>query len=418
MAPSRRSRPGPACPCGGRPAAEVRGPLARTTAQRGRPGRAAAVLALAFGAIVFAAACSHPGPAVSSALSASPAAPASPPAPSSPASPAAPATPSPAPLPAYCAQGGAELWAHLADCGWPGPTNTGPDLSQCPGGQLAANSGSLTRTIEITTPNTVISCQDIQGMLDIQAQNVTVRNSVIESNSGGTGEDANGTADIKVEDGASAIIDHVKINGDDGVHACIWHQGTSLVVNAVNCYGVDDGIFSWADTSFSPTTGDHFVIKNSYFHGFTTATANGHEDGYQTEGASFGLIKHNTYRMTTSADSAVAIWDSLKDSHDIRVTHNLITGGGFAIYAEDYNPGDGGPGDPSAVGGFSDTDIGFTRNVFSTYAAGCVGQFGVWFERPTWGPYDGGPTDGWRRTGNKVLETGQNVDDGNPGGCS
>ena len=60
--------------------------------------------------------------------------------------------------------------------------------------------------------------------------------------------------------------------------------------------------------------------------------------------------------MTADADSAIAIWDSLKSSSDILVRHNLITGGGFAIYAEDYDPGDGGPGDPSAVGGFTDTE--------------------------------------------------------------
>ena len=230
------------------------------------------------------------------------------------------------------------------------------------------------------------------------------------------GEAANGTADIKVEDGASAIIDHVKINGDEGVHACIWHQGTSLVVNAVNCYGSNDGIFSWADHGYSQTTGDHFVITNSYFHDFTDKTSNGHSDGYQTEGASDGLIKHNTYQMTASADSAIALWDSLRDSRNIDVRDNLITGGGFAIYAEDYYPGDSGPGDPGAVGGYSVSDIRFTGNVFSTYAAGCVGSFGVWFERPGWSPYDGGPTDGWHRHGNRVLETGQNVDDGNPSG--
>ena len=88
------------------------------------------------------------------------------------------------------------------------------------------------------------------------------------------------------------------------------HQGTSLTVNAVNCSGFPRRHFQRADSS-SPGSGDHFVIKNSYFHGFT-ATSNGHEDGYQTEGASFGLIKHNTYKMTANADSAIAIWDSLE----------------------------------------------------------------------------------------------------------
>lgn len=325
-----------------------------------------------------------------------------------------PSPTSPGPVPAYCRAGGARLWANLAACGWPGPTNTGPDLSQCPGGRLTSNAGSLGRTIVISSDNTVINCEDITGMIDIQAQNVTIKNSIVTSNSGKTGEDANGTSDILVDVGASATIDHVTINGDDGVHACIWHQGTKLLVNAVNCYGIDDGIFSWADTGYSGTTGNNFVIENSYFHGFTTVTSNGHEDGYQTEGASGGVIEHNTYLMTTDADSAIAIWDSLKNSSDITVSDNLITGGGFAIYAEDYNPGDSGPGDPSAVGGFSTTQITFTGNVFSTLAGGCVGQFGVWFDRPTWAPYDGGPTDGWHRSGNRVLETGETVDNGNP----
>lgn len=318
------------------------------------------------------------------------------------------------PLPAYCHAGGSALWGALASCGWPGPTNTGPDLSKCPGGRLRPNGGSLSRTIVITAANSVISCEDITGMIDIRAQNVTIENSIVTSNSGKTGENANGTSDILVDDGASATIAHVTINGDNGVHACIWHEGTKLLVDAVNCYGIDDGIFSWTDPSYSSTTGNNFVIENSYFHGFTTVTSNGHEDGYQTEGASGGLIQHNTYQMTSDADSAVAIWDGLRNSRAITVSDNLITGGGFALYAEDYNPGDGGPGDPSAVGGFSTTQITFSNNVFSTQAAGCVGQYGVWFDRSAWAPYDGGPTDGWHRSGNRVLETGESVDGGNP----
>jgi hypothetical protein len=269
--------------------------------------------------------------------------------------------------------------------------------------------GRLGQRIFIRRPGTVIGCRKITGMLIIKAPNVVVRNSTIISNSGLTGTRANGTADISVADGASATVDHVKINGDDGVHACIWHQGTRLYVNAINCYGVDDGIFSWPDNGYSWATGDHFTIKNSYFHGFTKRTSNGHEDGYQTEGASYGLIEHNTYRMTTGADSAIAIWDSRRSSRDITVRHNLITGGGFAIYAEDYSP------DPvAAAGGYSVTRLWFTGNVFSTYAASCVGKFGVWFDRPAWAPYHGGPTDGWHRSRNRVLETGKSIDRSNP----
>jgi hypothetical protein len=61
--------------------------------------------------------------------------------------------------------------------------------------------------------------------LDIGAANVTIKDSTIISNSGMLGQAANGTADILVDDGASAVIDHVKINGDNGVHACVWASG-------------------------------------------------------------------------------------------------------------------------------------------------------------------------------------------------
>lgn len=310
-------------------------------------------------------------------------------------------------IPALCANGGTYLWSNLETCGWPGPTNTGAVASQCPGGVLTVNSGSASRTITVSTAGATISCQNITGCLNITAANVMVTNVKIACNSGKTGTAANGTAAIFVDDGASATVNHVEINAMNGVHSCIWHQGTSLSVTAVNCYGADDGIFSWADTSYSSTTGDHFTIADSYFHDFTIKTSNGHVDGYQTEGAGNGLIDHNTYLMTSDSgnndtDSAVAIWDSLKSSHDITVQDNLIAGGGFSMYAEDYDPSEASP-----AGGASVTNIVYTGNKFSNHLFGCVGLYGVWYPR-------GNPTDAWHRSGNMVLETGQNVDSANP----
>jgi hypothetical protein len=223
------------------------------------------------------------------------------------------------------------------------------------------------------------------------------------------GGGGNGTGVIKVEDGADATIDHVETDGMNHTHACVWHQGTAMSMNAVNCYGIDDGVFSWADTAFSATTGDNFSIADSYFHDFTTNAANGHEDGYQTEGANHGVIRHNTYLMTTGANSAIAIWNSRKSSSDIAVDDNLITGGGFTTYAEDYSPSEASP-----AGGNTVTGISFTDNRFSARFGGCVGEWGTWFYRAAWMPYQGGPTDGWHRSGNVVLETGENVDATNP----
>lgn len=310
------------------------------------------------------------------------------------------------PVAAQCRSNGPYVWSHKVACGWPGAANTGPALSNCPQNRLTVRDGRASRTIHVTRDGAVLRCQDITGCLSIEARNVTIRDIAIRCTSSRTGENANGTAVIFVANGAGATIQRAKIDGMRGVHACVWHQGSRMAAVRINCRGVDDGIFSWADTGYSQTTGDHFTIKNSYFHDFTTRTANGHIDGYQTEGASHGLIQHNTFLMTSDADnestSAIAIWNGRRSSSDILVRKNLIAGGGFAIYAQDYSPSESNP-----AGGFKVTDIRFVDNVFSKHLFDCVGYYGVWFPR-------GKPSDGWSRSGNYVLETGVKIDSRNP----
>lgn len=321
--------------------------------------------------------------------------------------------------PSYCTTGGPQLWANLGTCGWPGPTNTG-----YPAGTTLTNTSGRT----ITTNNTVVSGERISGQLIIRATNVTIRNSYISWDGGG----ASGRGVIKVELGASATIDHVEINGLNHTHACIWHEGSSMTATAVNCYGVNDGMFSWAQNTGN--SGDNVNISESYFHDLTTNAANGHIDGYQTEGASHGRITHNTFNMPGESTSAISIWNSLKSSDDWTLQNNLLTGAGFTLYAQDYS----GPGNSfaaenvanSAVGGYTVTNIRFVDNKFSTsqypHGAGdssaCVGNWGTWFYRGGWPPYYAGPTDLWNRggslrSGNIVLETGQNIDRGGPTGC-
>jgi hypothetical protein len=304
--------------------------------------------------------------------------------------------------PGECAS---DVWSTLEACGWPGPANTGPKLAQCPNGLLSDLGSSSMPTIELDQDGALVECANVRGTLHVTAKNVTIRNTRVAYDSGKKGEAANGTAAIMLDDGASATIEQVQIDGLQGAHACIWHQGASMTVRGVDCHGVDDGIFTWASSS---SAGDEFTIEDSYFHDLTPLTANGHMDGFQTEGASNGVIRHNTYAMSAEGTSALAIWNSLKDTSDILVQNNLLAGGGAAVYAEDYDPSEQSP-----EGGFSVTKVTFEDNVFSTHVSPCVGKYFVWFSRPEYA-YGGGPTDGWQRTGNTVLETGENVDAGNP----
>jgi hypothetical protein len=321
-------------------------------------------------------------------------------------------------VPAQCASGGSYLWANLATCGWPSATNTGYRLSAC-GGSLSPSTltANANGVIRISQDNLTISCQNISGCLYIDATNVKISDSKVTACDGtklandpymSSDSAANGTGTVKIADGASANLDHNEFNGRNLVHACIWHGGEEMTATFNNCYGMNDGIFSWADTGYSPTSGDHFTITDNYLHGFTTATSNGHIDGYQTEGAANGLIRHNTIDVTQNQDSTIAIWNSLKSSANITIDNNLLAGGGFAVYAEDYSPSEASPS-----GGYSVTNIQITNNKFSTFHYGCVGGWGTWYYRPSL-LYGGGPTDGWRRSGNVVLETGENIDAGNP----
>jgi Domain of unknown function (DUF4082) len=283
------------------------------------------------------------------------------------------------------------VWSNLVACGWAGAANTG-----YPDGQVFSR--AVTGGLSVTTDGTVIDGYKISGGVNVTAKNVVIKNSWITNSAGGV----DGSGVVTVQPGASATIDHSLLDGLNATHTCIWHMGASMVATANECTGVNDGIFSWAATVGVDGTGDNFTIADNWLHGFTTQAANGHIDAYQTEGAKNGVIRHNTFDVAQDQTSAIAIWNGRKSSANIAVSNNLIQGGGFSIYAEDYSPSEASP-----AGGYSVTNITFTDNRFSNSRYACVGTYGVWYTR-------GAPSDGWHRSGNVLLETGQNLDSNNP----
>ncbi len=311
-------------------------------------------------------------------------------------------------VPAACASGGTYLWSNLEICGWPGPTNTGVPA----GTTLTAYTGPTT----ITTNGTVIDGKTINGNLTVNAQNVTIRNSLINySGSGGGGSGA-----IKILSGATAVVDHVEVNGNSSVHSCVWHEGSSVTITYVKCHDIEDGIFSWAATG-NANSGNNLTLENSYIYNLNATESNGHWDGYQTEGAANIVLRHNTFRTLTEGTSAIALWNDQKTTDNVLVENNLIKGGGFSVYAQDYSPSEASP-----AGGNVMTNVQFTNNNFSNFDSVCVGNWGVWFYRSSW-TYQGGPTGNWgangnTRSGNTVIETGFSLDSstngGNPAGCS
>jgi hypothetical protein len=246
----------------------------------------------------------------------------------------------------------------------------------------------------ITTSKTVIKNEKITGALVLDGQNDTVRNCWISSYFA-KGTACNGTGVVTVH--GSAVIEDCTLDGQLGTHAGVWYQGTSVVIRRCNIYNTNDGIFSW--------DADNFVMEDNYLHDFTTETSNGHVDGFQTEGASHGVIRHNTIWVSQDQNACVAVWNSRRTSDDIVVDSNYLAGSGYAVYAEDYDPSEASP-----AGGYSVTNIRFRDNWFSQKYFRCVGSYAIWYPR-------GNPSDAWNRTGNIVIESGQSVDNGQPAGC-
>jgi uncharacterized protein YjdB len=279
---------------------------------------------------------------------------------------------------------------------WPDSLNTG-----LPSGTVLTP--GLQRTI--TVDNTIVEGERIIattftqycGGLTIKAKNVIVRNCWITS-SFGTGETVNGTGVIKVLAGATVTIEHCLLDGDNRTHAGIWYEGASVTAKANNIYKVNDGIFVWYANNFD--------FEDNYVHNLTDQSANGHIDGFQTEGSMHGILRHNAILITQGQNACVNIYAGNGNTDDILVENNLLAGGGFTAYAFDDSPSAASPS-----GGFSTTNIRFIYNTFTRVYYPYVGYYGVWFPR-------GRTTDECVRLGNYVLETMENIDAKQPAGCT
>ena len=280
--------------------------------------------------------------------------------------------------------------------GFPDESTTGPK----PGTQF-----KTTEQRTITADNTVIENERINadnftpycGGLIIAAKNVVVRNCWITSNFGKGGK-VNGTGVITISKGASVIIENCILDGSNSTHAGIWYAGEKMTAIANNIFGTNDGIFCWDS--------DNFLIQDNYIHNLTKESSNGHIDGFQTEGSKHGIIRHNTIKISQGQNACIALWNGRLDTDDILVENNLLAGSGFTVYAEDYHPSEKEP-----AGGKSLTNIRFINNAFSTEFFPFVGSYGVWYPR-------GSTTDTWIRKGNYILETGENIDNNQPKGCT
>ena len=203
------------------------------------------------------------------------------------------------------------------------PTATAPTgfvnavTTGVPAGLSLRSSGSLT----ITRAGTVIDGLHVRGTITVEADNVTIRNTLIQAATDGY--------PIMVTGGVTGTrIERVEVDNLNSTGIGIYFQGGSGTVRYANIHSAEDGIRIEAD---------NVVVENSYIHDLFRHPG-GHHDTIQIRRGDNVSIRNNNlqiYNATTDdpMNAAIQIGSLIGTNRisNFQVTGNLMNGGNFTI---------------------------------------------------------------------------------------
>lgn len=179
---------------------------------------------------------------------------------------------------------------------------------------------SPSEALEITEAGTVIDGLDVQGRIVVRAEDVVIRNTLVQSDSS--------VHLIHVTDEASGVlIEDVEVDNLGGGGIGIYLQASGTVRRA-DIHSAEDGIRIGADD---------VLIEDSYIHDLSRVPE-GHHDCIQIRRGNNVTIRGNTllaYRASTDdpMNSAIQIGSLSGDEPitDLRVQDNLMNGGNYTV---------------------------------------------------------------------------------------
>ncbi|MCW2912019.1 MAG: hypothetical protein JWN52_87 [Actinomycetia bacterium] len=255
--------------------------------------------------------------------------------------------------------------AEGARSAWPSLRTSG-----IPQGKKLKRSGPIT----VHKDGTVIDGLEVQTEINIEANNVTVRNSHVI----GAGEWS-----IIQRKGFSGLrVENTEINGD-GKHQAqfgILNFGGMLTVRRSYIHTVSDGIGT-----------DQGLIEDSVILGPKEFPKDHIAAIASNDGPAPGMtlvIRHNVLFNPLGQTSAVSIYQDFGRAHDVTLDNNLMAGGGYTLYAGKGKYG-------------QSTNIKITRNAFSNRYFKNSGAFGPVVS------FEPGPGNVW--SGNVWAESGKPV---------
>ncbi|GAA3579360.1 hypothetical protein GCM10022197_41050 [Microlunatus spumicola] len=233
----------------------------------------------------------------------------------------------------------------------PGPTGSGDmptaGSTGVPSGTtLTAYSGPAT----ITTPGTVIDGKRITSCIVVKADDVTIRNSLIQSKGC--------FFNVLSENGSTGLqLVDVEIDGQGNGSGDSAVNGAGYTCLRCDVHGTIDGF----------KVGSNVVIQDSYIHDLV-GTSDSHNDGIQVLAGKHIKIQHNSILIgLKSATSGILVKADFGAISDLVIERNLLAGGAWTLYAgsEEGNGGDG----PA-------TGVTVKNNQFSTRYFSKGGAFG------------------------------------------
>ncbi|WP_147268693.1 DUF4082 domain-containing protein [Sphaerisporangium album] len=195
--------------------------------------------------------------------------------------------------------------------GFPGASNTG-----VPSGTNLKPSKSVT----VTKDGAVIDGLEISGEINVEADNVTIRNVRLAAAPGDWGIiQRNGHSGLTVED--SEIFG----NGSQRTQFAILNQGGDLTVRRVDIHTISNGILT-----------EQGLVEDSYLHDPKYFSGDHTDMIMCTSGPPSGaklVIRNNTVINTLEQTGAIALFQDFGVVRNVTVEHNFLAGGGYSLYA-------------------------------------------------------------------------------------
>jgi hypothetical protein len=176
-------------------------------------------------------------------------------------------------------------------------------------------------TLKVTQAGTVIDGLHVQGDLVIAANDVTVRNTLIESDTP--------QSPVRVMKGVTGtLIERVEIDNRNSTGIGLYFQGGSGTVRYANIHSAEDGIRIEAD---------NVTVERSFIHDLHRHPG-GHHDSIQIRRGDNVTIRNNNLQIYVAAtgdpmNAALQIGSLIGSDRisNLRVVDNLMNGGNFTV---------------------------------------------------------------------------------------